>query len=120
MGTSYRSNLGSTRVKRFHILVGLSLAAGYFYVLLHREKLLPALSSPAVGGVAVHGAARGLLVIFGLPLAAIVCFLWPERLMWWLSPRVPPSYDYLLTENFWYVVGYCLAVIGICVLMLFT
>jgi hypothetical protein len=110
----------SPRVRRFHIFLGLSLIAGYIYVVLHRKELLPGLSSATAGGVVLHGAARGFLVIYGLPLAAIFCFLWPERLMWRLSPRIPPFYDYLLTENFWYFVGYFLAVIGIGVLMPFT
>jgi len=62
---------------------------------------------------------NGWIVALGMPLAAITCFIWPERLMWWFSPRIPPSYDYLLTEGFWYYVGYASLIVGVGVLLLF-
>jgi hypothetical protein len=64
-------------------------------------------------------AGTGLAVIYGLPLAAIACFLMPRRLMYWFSPRLPPAYDYLLTESFWYLVGYLLLALAVAVLLLF-
>jgi len=64
-------------------------------------------------------AGTGILVAYGLPLAAIVCFIWPERLMWWFSPRTPPDYEYLFTEGAWYILGYVLLILGIGILLLF-
>jgi len=63
--------------------------------------------------------AFGWVVAFGLPLLAIVCFIWPERLMRRFSPRIQPSNDYLLTESFWYCMGYAALIVGIGVLLLF-
>jgi len=74
-----------------------------------------AITPPQIAGKA----ARGYWVIYGLPVAAIVCFLFPRRLTWWLSPRPPPLYEYLITDGVWYVLGYCLLAVGIGVLLLF-
>ncbi len=63
--------------------------------------------------------ALGWLVAFGLPIVAIMCFVAPDRLMRWFSPRIPPDYDYLLTPGFWYLVGYVALIVGIGVLLLF-
>jgi hypothetical protein len=104
--------------RRFHRLLGLLLASLYVYVVIHKSTFLPnlALAPPVAGS---RKAGTGYLVAFGLPLAAIVCFLWPERLMWWFSPRTPPDYEYLFTEGAWYLLGYVLLAVGVGVLMLF-
>jgi hypothetical protein len=105
-------------MRRFHQILGLVLAALYAYWDTHQGK-----GSPAVGlaGHLGYGgkAGTGILVAYGLPLAAIFCFIWPERLMWWFSPRTPPDYDYLFTEGAWYLLGYVLLALGVGVLMLF-
>jgi hypothetical protein len=109
-------------IRRFHMGLGLLVAALYVYVLLHQATLLPGLGAPSPlehFSFAFSKSATGDLVAYALPLAAIACFIWPQRLMWWFSPRTPPSYDYLMTEGVWYLLGYVLLVIGVGVLMLF-
>ena len=105
-------------MRRFHQLLGLALACLFAYVIWHKSRYLPNLAvAPAFAGSGKAG--RGYFVALGLPLAAIVCFIWPERLMWWLSPRTPPDYEYLLTEGAWYILGYALLIVGIGVLLVF-
>lgn len=109
-------------VRIFHTGVGIVLLMIYIYVVSHEETLLPGLAavSQGISGIQhIPRLPRGLLVIYGLPLAAIACFLFPRRLMWWLSPRPPPEFDYVLKESFWYLVGYLLAALSGAVLMLF-
>lgn len=95
----------------FHASLGIALLLTYIYVVSHQERFLPGLAAATQGGhdgVHFPRASRGLLLIYGLPLAAAACFIAPERLKWWLSPRTPPDYDYLLGEPFWYLIGYLL------------
>ena len=110
-------------MRHFHRGLGLALLALYVVVLTHRSHFLAGLEfvrSPIpLGGPRSANPLSGWLVALGLPLVAIVCFVWPRRLMWWFSPRTPPSYDYLLTENFWYCVGYAALIVGVGVLLLF-
>jgi hypothetical protein len=61
----------------------------------------------------------GWLVVFGLPLVTIICFSWPEQLMWRLSPRLPPSYEYLFTPGVWYLLGYVCLALSVGVSLLF-
>jgi hypothetical protein len=84
-------------------------------------RWLPDLATAAasLGGPHVPKLSRGLLAAYGLPLAAIGCFVFPERLKWWLSPRPPPEFEYLLTESFWYFLGYVLLALSVGVLLLF-
>lgn len=108
--------------RRFHTALGIVLLLVYVYIVFHQNKVLPGLAAAnqgLPGTLPVPRLSRGLLVVYGLPLAAIVCFIMPRRLMWWLSPRPPPEYDYLLREPFWYLVGYVLVGIGAGVLALF-
>lgn len=103
-----------------HQALGLGLLALYVVALFYRSTLLPGLAvSPAYVPHAFRHAGTGIMVAYGLPLAAIICFLWPERLMWRFSPRTPPDYAYLLTEGFWYALGYFLLLVGSGVLLLF-
>lgn len=105
-------------IRRFHRALGLVLACLYTYVIAHKSHFLPALAvAPRLAGARYSGA--GYALIYGLPLAAIACFVWPERMMWWFSPRTPPLYDYLFTEASWYLLGYVLLALGIGVLLLF-
>jgi len=102
----------------FHRTLGILLAGVYVYWITHQGRGMPAIGV-RVPAVYIGKAGTGILVAYGLPLAAIVCFVWPERLMWWFSPRTPPLYDYLFTEGAWYLLGYALLLIGIGVLLLF-
>jgi hypothetical protein len=76
-------------MRAFHSVLGLALAVLYVLVLGRRSPLLPNLPGGAVmGWVRPYAhAGTGLAVIYGLPLAAIACFLMPRRLMYWFSPR---------------------------------
>jgi len=105
-------------IRRFHRTLGVVLACLYAYVITHKSHFLPNLvAAPRLAGARYSGI--GYALIYGLPPAAIVCFLWPERLMWWFSPRTPPLYDYLFAEASWYLLGYLLLALGIGVLLLF-
>jgi hypothetical protein len=105
-------------IRRFHRGLGIGLGLLYVFWIAHQGQGLPAVGIPeSVGYTGKAGA--GILVAYDLPLAAIVCFIWPERLMWWFSKRIPPDYEYLFTEGAWYVLGYVLLIIGVCVLLLF-
>lgn len=104
--------------RHFHRGLGLVVAILYVIVLLNRSRLLPHLVV-ARGSIGYRGAGTGYLLAFGLPIAAIFCFLRPERLMWWFSPRTPPDFEYLLQENAWYLLGYVLLVVAIGILLLF-
>jgi hypothetical protein len=104
----------------FHRVLGLLLLALYIYMIAHLSSLLPGLElAPSQVPIRASKIGTGWLVIFGLPLLAIGCFLFPTQLMWWLSPRTPPDYDYLLTEGFWYLLGYALLALSFGVLSLF-
>jgi len=105
-------------VRRFHAGLGVGIIILYAIVLLHQSELLPGLVEKGIPQISGK-ASRGYWVIYGLPVAAIVCFLFPRRLTWWLSPRPPPLYEYLITEGVWYLLGYCLLAVGIGVLLLF-
>ena len=105
-------------IRHFHRVLGLIVAVLYVTVLLNRSRFLPQLVI-AGRSVGTRGAGTGYLLAFGLPIAAIVCFLWPERLMWWFSPRTPPDYEYLFQENAWYLLGYLLLMVAIGILSLF-
>ncbi len=104
--------------RHFHRGLGLILANLYVVVLVNKSRWLPHLVAVGrpMGG---RGAGTGLLLAFGLPIAAIICFLWPERLMWWFSPRTPPDFEYLFQESAWYLLGYVLLVVAIGILLLF-
>ena len=109
-------------VRRFHTALGILLLLIYVYIVFHQERVLPGLAAAdrgLPGALLAPRLSRGLLVVYGLPLAAIVCFILPTRLMWWLSPRPPPEYDYLLREPFWYFIGYVLVGISAAVFALF-
>ena len=109
-------------VRSFHTSLGVALLLTYLYVVTHQQALLPDLAAAAQGASPLLRPLRfscGLLVIYGLPLAAILCFIFPRRLMWWLSPRPPPEFEYLLKEPFWYLVGYVLVALSVGLLLLF-
>ena len=109
-------------VRLFHAALGIVLLLTYLYVVSHQGALLPGLAAATEtgpGSIHLPRASRGLLVVYGLPLAAIACFLSPRHLMWWLSPRTPPDYDYLLREPFWYMLGYILMAISVGLFALF-
>ena len=108
-------------MRGFHNVLGLLLSVLYVLLLARPSHLLPKLPDAAMmGWVRPYAhAGTGLLVIYALPLAAIACFLMPRQLMVWFSPRVPPSYEYLLTESFWYLAGYFLLATAVGVLLLF-
>ena len=109
-------------VRSFHTLLGAALLLTYLYVVTHQQALLPDLAAAAQGASPILRPSRflcGLLLIYGLPLAAILCFIFPQRLMWWLSPRPPPEFEYLLREPFWYLVGYVLVALSAGLLLLF-
>ena len=108
-------------MRAFHSVLGLVLAVLYVLLLGRPSHLLPNLpSAPTMGWVRPYSpAGTGLVVIYGLPLAAIACFLMPRRLMYWLSPRPGPLYEYLLTESFWYLAGYVLLGLSVGLLLLF-
>ena len=97
-------------MRGFHSVLGVLLAVVYAALLAH-PAWLPGLSAAAQF-------ARPYSV-YGLPLAAIACFLMPRRLTLWLSPRVPPLDDYLLTPGFWYLAGYLLLAVSAGLLLLF-
>lgn len=103
-------------IRRFHRGLGIGLGLLYVFWITHQGQGLPSVGIPASVGYSGK-AGTGILIAYGLPLAAIVCFIWPERLMWWFSPRTPPDYDYLFTEGAWYILGYVLLIIGIGVLL---
>ncbi len=105
-------------IRKFHLGLGVLLAVVYVIWVVHPGRGWPSVGIPRSVGY-TGKAGTGILVAYGLPLAAIACFIWPERLMWWFSPRIPPDYDYLFTEGAWYVLGYFLLTIGIGVLLLF-
>jgi len=108
--------------RRFHLGLGIALAILYIHLVVHQASLLPELAAPPPldhFSWAFAKSTTGYLVAYALPVAAIACFIWPERLMWWFSPRPPPSYDYLITEGVWYFLGYVLLVVGVGVLLLF-
>jgi hypothetical protein len=105
-------------MRRFHVGLGVGLIMVYAFVLFHRSDVLPGLVAKGMPSI-VGRAARGYWVIYGLPIAAIVRFLFPQRLTWWLSPRPPPLYEYLITDGVWYLLGYCLLAVGVGVLLLF-
>ena len=108
-----------SKSRRFHVTLGLILSAVYPYVVTHVEELLPVLSAAAAVPGIIPRRGRGLMVAFGLPVAAIVCFLFAPQLKWRLSPRTPPLYDYLFSEGAFYIAGYALLAVGVGVLLLF-
>lgn len=93
----------------------------YVYVVTHHAQILPKLlvrQRPALfGGVHSDLPAFGYSVLFALPLIAIVCFIWASQLKRWLSPRMRPSFDYFLDDNFWYALGYVALIVGIAIPM---
>jgi len=106
-------------IAHFHRAFGLLLLLVYIFLLAHRSSLLPGLEFTSVHTAIYGKQGTGWLIVLGLPLTAIACFLIPTQLMWWLSPRTPPDYDYLLTEGFWYAVGYALLALSVGLLSLF-
>lgn len=105
-------------MRGFHSVLGVLLAVLYAALLAH-PAWLPGLTAAAQWARPFSRVGTGLAVAHGLPLAAIACFLMPRRLMLWLSPRVPPLNDYLLTEGFWYLAGYLLLAVAVGLLLLF-
>jgi hypothetical protein len=104
----------------FHVLLGLGVLATYLYALRHAQRWLPGLAAaghPLALGMGRAG--RGFGIVLALPFAAVVCFLFPGWLKRAFSPRTPPLYDYLLTEGFWYAVGYSLLAVALGVFALF-
>jgi hypothetical protein len=110
-------------IRRFHRALGLVVLLAYAYVLTHLAGVLPGLQflpAPFPGlGLRSGNPVNGWLVIFGLPLVSVICFIWPEQLMWRLSPRTPPDYDYLFTPGVWYLLGYVCLALGVGVALLF-
>ena len=107
--------------RKFHLVLGFALSLLYLLLLSHLHRILPGLefiSSPLPIPV-TDSPGFGWLIAFGLPIMAIACFVAPDRLMRWFSPRIPPDDDYLLTPGFWYLVGYLALIVGIGVLLLF-
>jgi hypothetical protein len=106
---------------RFHRLLGVLLLGPYLYVVTHHAQVLPklvAVPRPALfGGVHDDIPAFGYAVFFALPLVAIICFLWAPQLKRWLSPRMRPSFDYFLDDDFWYALGYLALIAGIAILL---
>lgn len=107
--------------RKFHLVLGIALSLLYLFLLLHLRRMLPGLEliPPPLPVAVSDNPGFGWLVAFGLPIVAIMCFVAPDRLMRWFSPRIPPDYDYLLTPGFWYLVGYFVLIVGIGVLLLF-
>lgn len=107
----------------FHLSLGVVLSVLYVFLVFHSHRALPGLEflpSPLPVTTLRNGSPEiGWLVAFGLPIVAIICFIFPDRLMWRLSPRTPPDYDYLLTPGFWYVIGYFTLIVGAGILLLF-
>jgi hypothetical protein len=117
-GFRYLRDAGDILIRHFHRGLGVVLAALYVYWVTHQGAGLPKVGMTS--GVGYQGkSGTGVLVAYGLPIAAMICFIWPERLMWWFSPRTPPEYDYLFTEGAWYVLGYFLLAVAIFVLLMF-
>ena len=83
-------------IRRFHRGLGIGLGLLYVFWITHQGHPLPAFGIPASAGY-TGKAGAGILVAYCLPLVAIVCF----------------------TEGAWYILGYVLLTIGVCVLLLF-
>jgi len=105
--------------RRIHLTLGLILSAVYLYIGTHVGTLLPGLDAAATMPGFIPRRGVGLVVAYGLPMSAIVCFLFAPQLKWRLSPRTPPLFDYLLSEGAFYIAGYGLLAVGIGVLLLF-
>jgi hypothetical protein len=109
--------------EKLHRILGALLLGPYLYVVTQHARVLPKLvlaPRPALfGGVHHDIVAFGYAAIFALPLIGIVCFLGAAQLKRWLSPRIPPSYDYFLNDGFWYALGYVALIGGIALLMPF-
>jgi hypothetical protein len=103
-----------------HRGIGLALLGLYAYLITHLSSLLPGLDFTPIGFPAIgNKSGVGFLIVLGLPLVSVACFLLPTHLMWWFSPRTPPDYEYLLTEGFWYLVGYVLLALSLGLFSLF-
>ncbi len=107
--------------RKIHLVLGIALSLFYLFLLSHLHRILPGLelNRPPLPVAIPDNSAFGWFVAFGLPIVAIMCFVAPDRLMRWFSPRIPPDYDYLLTPDFRYFVGYFALIVGIGVLLLF-
>jgi hypothetical protein len=112
-----------TVMRRLHRGLGLLVLFAYFYAVTHLANLLPGLQLPQMPlhGLGLRGGnpGAGWMVIFGLPLISVTCYVWPDQLMWHLSPRLPPNYDYLFTPGVWYLLGYTCLILGVSVSLLF-
>lgn len=105
---------------KVHRILGVLILAGYALVLWNLAAWVPWLAESLDANAAAKGrAAGGYLVIFGMPVAAAMCWLLPRSLMWRWSPRIPPTFDYLLGETFWIVLGYALLVLAVLLGVLF-
>ena len=107
---------------RFHTVLGWLVLAGYVaVVVIHGAWNFPGLGNAAavISHVVGNKAGTGIFIAYALPLVAASCFLCPQQWMWRLSPRTPPSYDYVLGESFWYAIGYFVLAVSVGVLFLF-
>jgi hypothetical protein len=107
-------------ISKIHRGLGVVVLCLYVYLMTHLSSLLPGLDlAPTPVAMAGNKRGTGLLIILGLPLLAVACFLFPTQLKWRFSPRTPPDFDYMLTEGFWYLIGYVLLALSLGVLAIF-
>lgn len=109
-------------VKKIHFVFGLVLVGIYVHVFSNIETYLPGLALVMdfnMNGQALRGALRGVGITFLLPLIPIICFLAPDYLTRRISPRTRILGVPVLTNGFWYVVGYFFLLVAIGVMTLF-
>lgn len=94
-------------------MLGCVLAIIYFYVLTNLEKFFPGVTEAdkaARSGESGWGVSQkaldGLWYVFIAPIFTIVCFLFPGVLANRYSPKSGLFGKPVLTEGFWYIVGY--------------
>lgn len=100
-------------IRLFHIVLGCVLAIMYFYILMNLDKFFPgvveadkAANSGESGWAVSQKASGGLYYVFIAPIFTIVCFLFPDVLANRYSPKSGLFGKPILTEGFWYIVGY--------------
>lgn len=110
-------------IKKIHFVLGLVLTGIYVHIFSNVETYLPGLwlvMGFNMNRVAIGGTMRCVVITILLPLIPITCFLIPGYLTKILSPRTSILGAPLLTNGFWYVVGYFFLMIAIAVMALFS